>query len=78
MATQRQYLDPPIEIPKRHMPWFVWLMGGFALMVMAAIIYSFLTVAFAPMPKLEVPGQETPAQASPAAPAPKPAPPEAK
>jgi|GEM_PF-3014186 len=76
MATQNQYLDAPIELPKRHVPWFVWVMGGFALMVMAGLIYSFLTVAFAPMPKLEVPGQESPAQA-PAAPTPKSSPPEA-
>jgi len=74
MATQGQYLDP-IELPKRHTPWFVWMMGSFALMVVAALIYSFARIAFAPMPKLEVPGQEAPSR--PASPAPRPAAPEA-
>lgn len=78
MATHRQYLDPPIEIPKRPMPWFVWLMGGFAVLVVAALLYSFVTVAFAPMPKLEVPAQELPAQVPAASPTPRSAPPEVK
>jgi hypothetical protein len=79
MATHGQYLEPPIEIPKRHTPWFIWLMGGFALMVVAALIYSFAKIAWLPMPKLEVPAREGPSRpAIPESPAPRPAAPEAK
>lgn len=62
MATQQNYLDLPVDLPKRRTPWFVWMMGAFALLVMATLIYTFLRVLVAPMPKLELPQQDTPSE----------------
>jgi hypothetical protein len=77
MAAQRQYLDPPIEIPRRHTPWFVWLMCGFALLVVVALAYAFASIAFGGMPRFDIKSREIPANpATPTSPAPSPAAPE--
>jgi hypothetical protein len=74
MATQRQYLDPVIGIPRRHTPWFVWLMFGFALTVLMALIYAFASIASGRTSTLRVQSRDAatraaaPASPSPAAP----------
>jgi hypothetical protein len=60
MVTPRQYLDPPVEISKRHTPWLVWLMCGFALMVAAVLIYGFASIAFGGTSKRDVELREAP------------------
>jgi len=51
---------PPAEIPKRHMPWFIQLMVGFALLVLAAVGYAFWQMGKAPARTLELPTTERP------------------
>ena len=48
---------PPAEIPKRHMPWFIQLMVGFALLVLAAVGYAFWQMGKAPARTLESRGR---------------------
>jgi len=77
MATHREYLDEPVELPKRHATWFRWLMVGFALLLLVAVGYNFFRIASVPMPRLDVPGAETPPErAVPATAPPRPAAPE--
>jgi flagellar basal body-associated protein FliL len=68
MTTHTQQAYPPIEIPKRHLPWFTSMLMAFAVLVLAGVVYSFWNMSSAPMPKLDVPAQDAPAQ--PANPAP--------
>jgi hypothetical protein len=60
MVRPRRYLDPPVEISKRHTPWFVWLMCGFALTVVAVLIYGFASIVFGGMSKRDVKWREAP------------------
>jgi hypothetical protein len=71
MSTEIRTHDPTIRIPKRHLPWFTQMLMVFAVLVLAAVVYGFWSMAAAPMPKLDVPAQDAPAQGEPS---PKPAP----
>jgi len=77
MATHREYLDAPVDLPKRHNTWFRWLLVAFSVLLLAALVYNFARIASVPMPKLDVPGAETPPERpTPASPPPQPAVPE--
>ena len=72
-------MEPPFETSKRHTPWFVWLMCGFAMTVVASLIYGFASLAGGGVPKVEVEQPEPPSlPAAPASPAPSPAAPDAQ
>ena len=79
MATQREYWEQPVDIPKRHNTWFAWMLLGFAVLVLVTLVYGFLSIASVPMPKLDVPAQEPPSEwPRPASPTPKPAGPDGR
>lgn len=62
MAQHHQYLDLPVDIPKRKTRWFVWVLAAFALLVMGGMLYAFLGMVSAPMPKVEIPEPAQPSE----------------
>jgi hypothetical protein len=61
MATQQEYLQLPVDTPRRT-PWLVWLLSGLVLMVVATVVYGILRFISAPMPNLDLPDRNVPSE----------------
>ncbi|HYO94048.1 MAG TPA: hypothetical protein VER33_06025 [Polyangiaceae bacterium] len=57
---------PAPEVPKRKTPGFLWLMIGFAALVMIGLIIGFARMANVPQPAVDAPTGDTPSGAIPA------------
>lgn len=56
---------PAPEVPKRKTPWFMWMMIGFAVLVMLGLIIGFAQTADVPQPAIDAPTGDTPSGAIP-------------
>jgi len=62
MATQQDYLELPVDTPKRRTPWVVWVLSLFALLAAAIFVYGLLRIVSAPMPRLDLPDRNAPSE----------------
>ena len=50
---------PAPEVPKRQTPWFLWMLIGFAVLVMLGVIIGFARTANVPQPAIDAPTGDT-------------------